>query len=420
MFSEELNKLIEAALVDGVITDKERAVILKRAKAEGADLDEVELLLDAEIQKRMGLSASSNKSNANADNVLKELESKISKAKGEKNIAKTIASFPAPSSKEELLEFIPTMEYRWLHTSASNEDEIKTAYKIKYKEALAKAERLYADDQDFKKLFKKEKSFRNHFKFSRYSSVQVLGCFLSLLFTISILVIAGNYLYKEVDLDNLKLKKYFKFGGYESYQEAARAYDFKAAHKILDELQEDYLSEKSSSKKEKKKDIYDRACDDLFKYEALYLCSKGDKESLDRVVFLLSEFPIEGNALPEGTKYTYDLEFGFHDEEDSQYNQHNLYIKSVSRFNQACNILLDLSIAQHIFSLAEKVLPLFKSVPFPIEDFETDIEATKKSGETIYKRHEMKYSWKEKESAIEKINKAIDDGVFPNVTEHIK
>jgi len=38
----------------------------------------------------------------------------------------------------------------------------------------------------------------------------------------------------------------------------------------------------------------------------------------------------------------------------------------------------------------------------------------------IYKRHEMKYSWKEKESAIEKINKAIDDGVFPDVTKHIK
>ena len=51
MFSEELRKLIEASLVDGVITDQERAVIRKRALLEGVDPDEVDLMLDAEIQK---------------------------------------------------------------------------------------------------------------------------------------------------------------------------------------------------------------------------------------------------------------------------------------------------------------------------------------------------------------------------------
>lgn len=51
MFSEELNKLIEASLVDGVLTDKERAVIRKRALLEGVDPDEVDLMLDAEVQK---------------------------------------------------------------------------------------------------------------------------------------------------------------------------------------------------------------------------------------------------------------------------------------------------------------------------------------------------------------------------------
>ena len=51
MFSEDLSKLIEASLVDGVITDQERAVIRKRALLEGVDPDEVDLLLDAEVQK---------------------------------------------------------------------------------------------------------------------------------------------------------------------------------------------------------------------------------------------------------------------------------------------------------------------------------------------------------------------------------
>lgn len=51
MFSEELQKLIEASLVDGVITDQERAVIRKRALLEGVDPDEVDVMLDAEVQK---------------------------------------------------------------------------------------------------------------------------------------------------------------------------------------------------------------------------------------------------------------------------------------------------------------------------------------------------------------------------------
>ena len=51
MISEELKQLIEASLVDGVLMPNERAVILKRAMLEGIDADEVNLLLDAEVQK---------------------------------------------------------------------------------------------------------------------------------------------------------------------------------------------------------------------------------------------------------------------------------------------------------------------------------------------------------------------------------
>lgn len=51
MFSEELQKLIDASLVDGVITDKERAVIHKRAVQEGVDPDEVDVILEANVAK---------------------------------------------------------------------------------------------------------------------------------------------------------------------------------------------------------------------------------------------------------------------------------------------------------------------------------------------------------------------------------
>lgn len=51
MFSDSLKQLIEASLVDGVLTDTERKVITKRALLEGCDPDEVNILLDAEVQK---------------------------------------------------------------------------------------------------------------------------------------------------------------------------------------------------------------------------------------------------------------------------------------------------------------------------------------------------------------------------------
>lgn len=48
---DEIKKLIEAALTDGVLTAKEREVILKKAVALGEDPDEVEIYLEAELQK---------------------------------------------------------------------------------------------------------------------------------------------------------------------------------------------------------------------------------------------------------------------------------------------------------------------------------------------------------------------------------
>lgn len=52
MFSEELKQLIEAAVTDGKVTEKEMKVIARRAKAEGVDMDELEIYIDSRIQSR--------------------------------------------------------------------------------------------------------------------------------------------------------------------------------------------------------------------------------------------------------------------------------------------------------------------------------------------------------------------------------
>lgn len=51
LIPEELNALIQQYLTDGVLTDKERQVILNKAEKMGLDRDEIGLYLDAEVQK---------------------------------------------------------------------------------------------------------------------------------------------------------------------------------------------------------------------------------------------------------------------------------------------------------------------------------------------------------------------------------
>lgn len=51
MYSEIIEELIDAALADGVLTDKERAVLKRRAVSEGIDPDEFDMVLDARLAR---------------------------------------------------------------------------------------------------------------------------------------------------------------------------------------------------------------------------------------------------------------------------------------------------------------------------------------------------------------------------------
>jgi len=51
MFSKELEEFIDAALADGVLTEKERAVLYKRAQAEGIDPDELDVIVEGRLAK---------------------------------------------------------------------------------------------------------------------------------------------------------------------------------------------------------------------------------------------------------------------------------------------------------------------------------------------------------------------------------
>ena len=49
MYNEQLENLINAALADGVLTEKEKQILFKRAQSMEIDLDEFEMVLDARL-----------------------------------------------------------------------------------------------------------------------------------------------------------------------------------------------------------------------------------------------------------------------------------------------------------------------------------------------------------------------------------
>ena len=54
MYSEQLEALIKSIIADGKITDKERAVLHKRAEAEGIDADEIDVYIDGRLTELGG------------------------------------------------------------------------------------------------------------------------------------------------------------------------------------------------------------------------------------------------------------------------------------------------------------------------------------------------------------------------------
>ena len=49
MYNDQIEALIKAALADGVLTEKEKQVLFRRAQEQGIDLDEFEMVLDARL-----------------------------------------------------------------------------------------------------------------------------------------------------------------------------------------------------------------------------------------------------------------------------------------------------------------------------------------------------------------------------------
>lgn len=180
MYNEQIEQLISAALADGVLTEKEKQILFKKAQAEGIDLDEFEMVLDARLvelakAEKAKAEASAPKSNKLGDvkkcpacgamvqsfqgacpecgyafeNVDANVSSKkLSEAMNElenidadySQIKAFIEHFPIPNTKSDMIEFITSLY------SKKEGDEYYPVYKTKLDECIMRANILFPND----------------------------------------------------------------------------------------------------------------------------------------------------------------------------------------------------------------------------------------------------------------------------------
>lgn len=203
MYSKELESIIEAALADGTLTDRERAVLHKRAMAEGVDIDELDVIIEGKLAKmkkeedwlkpdlsvqkdveKMGnivkcpncgapvipgktkceecghifVNVGANKSSEKLAELLRKVdENKKSwrHREAEEEKATIINTFPIPNTKVDLMDFmsmlIPLSSGR---RSDGNEEITGKAYYNKLKECVNKVNVTFPNDPDFNYLMK--------------------------------------------------------------------------------------------------------------------------------------------------------------------------------------------------------------------------------------------------------------------------
>ncbi len=213
MYNEQLEQLIDAALADGELTEKEKQVLFKKAQALGVDLDEFEMVLDARLVKlkkaeeekaassapksnkfgdvkkcpacgaivqsyqgvcpecgyafeNIEANSSSRRFSEMLDKMTKEDEDKSTLKKitqtyagvftgkgNDTRIHAAIRNFPVPNTKADLMEFIITMKTKM----SDNQSLYADAYRTKYKECIDKARMLFPHDKDLAPFLEEDK-----------------------------------------------------------------------------------------------------------------------------------------------------------------------------------------------------------------------------------------------------------------------
>ncbi len=172
-YDEKLERFIDLALEDGVITDKEREILFKKAEAFGVDLDEFEMVLDNRLnaQKRCAIDKDS-QTRANSDMCVQSLLKKLQKLedvfieetkdmgwfkkdfKEDQMIqskVRIIKDHPLPQTKDGLLEMLAFaapqgQKVKLFSGEDSYVEDVQKAWRTKCGQIISKARLMMRDD----------------------------------------------------------------------------------------------------------------------------------------------------------------------------------------------------------------------------------------------------------------------------------
>ncbi len=232
--NEQLEKLIDLAIADGKITEKERKVILKKASELGVDTDEVEMILDGKLHQ---LESSKPKQKKKVGNIktcpacgapvkamtlvcsdcdhefisvdgnssLRKLISEIDKIDKKSNnhsgstmntvweaaqitVKKNqlIEMFPIPNTKEDLIEFLT------YSISKVPPHDIAGPWKKKAEETILKSRLFFSKDREILTTIDYfEKELKN-----RVNPKKSLGFYIGLIFSFALMIFFCYLVYK--------------------------------------------------------------------------------------------------------------------------------------------------------------------------------------------------------------------------------
>lgn len=225
MYNEKLEQLIDAALTDGELTEKEKQILFKKAMVMGIDLDEFEMVLDARLTKlqqekkakEQEAAPKSNKfgdvkkcpacgaivqsfygscpecgytfENVEANSAVKELSNLLQKATTSNDMAKIIDSFPIPMDKASLLSFIT-----WLRPQSLDlKNPLVKSYQKKYAEAINKAKLSFLSDKQMIPLIEQQEIDQKQIKKLSRRNTFLSLTIKNLYFWIGIVLLAGGF-----------------------------------------------------------------------------------------------------------------------------------------------------------------------------------------------------------------------------------
>ena len=210
MFSKELEQIIDAALADGVLSPQERAVLHKRAVAEGVDPDELDVVIEGRLAKmkksenrakpaspksvqnekpgnvvkcpncgstvpegsavckKCGYTFQNVKANSSIEKLQEKLERLILHEADVKEKMYIISNFPVPNTRADLLEFLAFLKMKsnavGPRDGGSSENDFSYAYWQLFSSCVQKAKISFANDQDFIPFFNKYEEERKKTK----------------------------------------------------------------------------------------------------------------------------------------------------------------------------------------------------------------------------------------------------------------